>query len=64
MSAKAKKSDSKQVKRKPKTQSPTGVRQSAKQKKYAALEALKGLDASIWKEDAQEYVNKLRGNDR
>jgi hypothetical protein len=37
-----------------------------KRKKRALklLEQLKGIGKGIWNEDAQEYVNKLRSNDR
>jgi hypothetical protein len=28
------------------------------------LDELKGLAPNLWNEDAQEYVNRLRGNDR
>jgi len=36
-----------------------------KQKKaLKLLEDLKGIGSGVWKEDAQEYVNRLRSNDR
>jgi hypothetical protein len=35
-----------------------------KKKKLKLLESLKGIGIGIWEEDAQEYVNKLRDNDR
>ncbi len=28
------------------------------------LDALKGIGAGIWREDAQDYVDSLRNNDR
>jgi hypothetical protein len=40
--------------------------EAEKRKKRALrlLDQLKGIGQGIWNEDAQDYVNKLRSNDR
>jgi hypothetical protein len=48
-----------------KSKTPSKSRLTEKQKKaLKLLEELKGIGTGIWKEDAQEYVNRLRSNDR
>lgn len=35
-----------------------------KEKIFKLLDSVKGTGIGIWREDAQEYVNKVRDNDR
>jgi hypothetical protein len=39
-------------------------RSNKKQQTLKALEKIRGIGEGIWNEDAQEYVNRLRDNDR
>jgi hypothetical protein len=59
VTAKKHKSVSKRPKKKPIT-----ALERKKMKALKLLDELKGLAPNLWNEDAQEYVNRLRGNDR